>query len=310
MPTPAATERSEARKEPSPARSESPDTKGKRKAIEVLSSDDEDERPAQRASTASMRAQTQSLAPGSSRPSAGPNGSPSSARQPAPKAAVIDLTLSSDEEDEEDDDDEGEGDSPLSHGYRSARAGGSDRAIAEALGFDRPPTPPLPGQLGPGSFARSQSDGRLSTMTDHRSVSGGSAGSTGYHATSRAAPATGFGLSAARNDPDSGANGGGMPRWVGYSRPAPPVSAPARPGLVSAPPSSTAVAGANGASPLPPPASSLRDRTYPSDELYRTIDSLTRRGGHDSDETEDEDEPERTARRKDLERALADAASW
>lgn len=302
MPTPAATERSDARKEPSPARSESPDTKGKRKAIEVLSSDDEDERPAHRASTAGVRASA----------SAGPSGSPTSARPPARKTAVIDLTLSSDEEDDDDDEEE----SPMSQHYRLAKQGRSDLAIAQALGLDRPPTPPLPGSLGPGTFARSLSDGRVPGVNDNRSVSAGSAGSSGYHAPPRAAPATGFGLSTARYDPTSGAaaNGGSSRRWEDYVRRPDPAAQPSgRPGLTSAPPSSTAVAGANGSNGsarLQPPASSLHDPNSRADELKRLVEWHVQRHGHDSDETEDEEESERAARRRDLERALEDAAAW
>lgn len=301
MPTPAATESTETRRDASQLRSESPDTKGKRKAIEILSSDDEDERPLLYRAASAVggppsgrplydRLPSGSAAPSGSRPSAPPGRSPSRAPPAGGRAAVIDLTLSSDEEDDEDEDDDEEDDAYTERPPFSSRVS------------PRPRTPPLASN---GMPSRSYSDDRLAVngqngQTYNPNARSKSPAATAYPGASRT---NGFDISAARFDSNATTTGSAF--WDDpYFRP--PGSS--RPGLSSAPPSSThltsASANANGSSNNNGQGGA---RITPVDDLVGFLASQSRHA-YDSDET-DEEPPEQTLRRKELEKALADAAA-
>jgi E3 SUMO-protein ligase PIAS1 len=130
--------------EPTPApaelvvKTESPDTKGKRKAIEILSSDDEDDEPLSRpnghshtpSSSLPIRPITLRIPSASSLHSrATPiNGPPSSRPSAQPSTSdVIDLTLSSDEEEED------EADSETIPGFRRPVDASTSRGVGDSI---------------------------------------------------------------------------------------------------------------------------------------------------------------------------------
>jgi E3 SUMO-protein ligase PIAS1 len=108
--------------------STSPDPKGKRKAIEILSSDDEDEPPLSKSNPGLQppiqpRQLSASAAPGSRPPSTQP--------APKPNNAIIDLTLDSDDEEVED---------AVTNFDRPAAAGSSNMVSASAQTLAPPTT--------------------------------------------------------------------------------------------------------------------------------------------------------------------------
>ena len=141
--------------EPNGTRSSSPDLKGKRKAIELLSSDDEGSptRTLPNGNTLApprvpLRPTPASSAPLSAPPSTRPSVGPSSSRTSAQPNAIIDLTLS-------DSEDEGESRPPSDPAPTRDRSAGSDNG-----------TDPYFRQPGAGSTSRAAADS-LSPLPRH-----------------------------------------------------------------------------------------------------------------------------------------------